>query len=117
MSVLLDENGLNANINCKILEPEVMEKFGFVKKERHWLFFKPLCVDIWMSITIYEDSDKRPEIDIIDDQICQPYDYQEILRQHPSARFATIVKTLVEIELSKLSDAGIVTGFVQGEYV
>lgn len=56
-------------------------------------------------------------IDLLDDEFCQPYDYQSILNRNPTNICAHKVLEFVETEIKKLQDAGIISGHVEGEYI
>lgn len=127
--VELNSHGVNAKIKAHIFDDAKMREFGFTDyaKDR-WYFcrginFKDVKkkkglsnIDISFSVSIPKDgSDIR--IDILDEDFCQPYDYQYILKKHPEHKIANIVKEQVEYWMEKLQEEGVLEGHVRGEYI
>lgn len=127
--VELNSHGVNAKIKAHIFDDAKMREFGFTDyaKDR-WYFCREINfkdvkkkkglsnIDISFSVTIPKDgSDIR--IDILDEDFCQPYDYQYILKKHPEHKIANIVKEQVEYWMKKLQEEGVLEGHVRGEYI
>lgn len=135
-TILLDDNvevnshGVNKKIKANILSDAEMRKIGFTDhcKDR-WYFCREIDlkdrkyrdIDISFSITIPKDgSDIR--IDVLDEAFCQPYDYQSMIVHARSRRMQpnkVCVETFNQVEhwMKYLSDNGIITGHVYGEYI
>lgn len=115
----LDENGLNKKIQFHLLDDEAMLAAGFrnpATAPDTWYFCKIVAPETSFNVTIYKDG-RRGRIDVLDEQFCQPYDYQLILEKFPHIKFAKDVFEKVEDLMAELEKAGIVTGHVRGEYI
>ena len=117
-NVELNSHGVNAKIKAHIFDDAKMREFGFtdyakdrVKKKRDLN-----NIDISFSVTIPKDGSDI-WIDILDEDFCQPYDYQYILKKHPEHKIANIVKEQVEYWMEKLQEKGVLEGHVRGEYI
>lgn len=107
--------GVNELIKAHILEDETMKKIGFRKLDNYWYYAVTLFDSISFNVTIYNNLDL--EIDVLDDDFCQPYDYQMILRKAPSFKPAVRAFKLVEIEMEYLTNCGVISGHNYGEYI
>ena len=126
MYIELNSNGVNKLIKAKILSDEEMKKIGFTdySKDR-WYFCENIKFpktskyrgfDISFSVSIPKNnSDIR--IDVLDEDFCQPYDYQRILTKSPNHECANIVKEQVEEWMKYLQDNGVLSGHIYGEYI
>lgn len=127
--VELNSHGVNAKIKAHIFDDAKMREFGFTDyaKDR-WYFCRGINfkgvkkkrdlnnIDISFSVTIPKDGSDI-WIDILDEDFCQPYDYQYILKKHPEHKIANIVKEQVEYWMEKLQEEGVLEGHVRGEYI
>lgn len=124
--VKVNSHGINAKIQGHILPDEQMRAIGFTDYDpTHWYFcrivnfpkiIKTRNLIISFNVTIPKDgSDIR--IDILDDDWCQPYDYQYLLYKNPTFRIALIVKEQVEEWMEYLQANGVLSGHVKGEYI
>lgn len=128
-NVELNSHGVNAKIKAHIFDDAKMREFGFTDyaKDR-WYFCRGINfkgvkkkrdlnnIDISFSVTIPKDGSDI-WIDILDEDFCQPYDYQYILKKHPEHKIANIVKEQVEYWMEKLQEEGVLEGHVRGEYI
>lgn len=117
--VEVDENGLNKKIGFVLLDDDAMLDAGFRNPKTAddlWYFFKNVAEETTINVTIYKDG-RRGRIDVLDEQFCQPYDYQHILEENPHHPFATKVRDNVEAIMADLAERGIITGHVRGEYI
>lgn len=73
-------------------------------------------VEICFSVRIPKDNSDL-NIMVVDDDWCQPYDYQYLLSKNPDNECANIVKKEVEILMKYLQDNGVLRGHVYGEYI
>ena len=124
--VELNSNCVNAKIKAHILSDKEMREIGFTdySKDR-WFFCRSITFpreprykgfDISFSVSIPKDgSDIR--IDVLDEDFCQPYDYQRILSKNPNHPCASIVNEQVERWMEYLQSKGVLSGHVKGEYI
>lgn len=72
--------------------------------------------DISFNVSIPKDgSDIR--IDVLDEDFCQPYDYQSMLHKNPTFEPALIVYEQVEEFMEYLQSKGALSGHIKGEYI
>lgn len=100
-------------------EPNYPEKWPIPP---HWYynkFFSYKSLEITFSVNYYVDPYKGSQfcIDVIDDDFCQPYDYQRMLKRNPEFIYAKKVWEFVENEMEKLQASGIISGHIRGEYI
>ena len=124
--VELNSNCVNAKIKAHILSDKEMREIGFTdySKDR-WFFCRSITFpreprykgfDISFNVSIPKDgSDIR--IDVLDEDFCQPYDYQRILSKNPNHPCASIVNEQVERWMEYLQEQGVLSGHVKGEYI
>ena len=120
--VELNSNCVNAKIKAHILSDEEMREIDFTdySKDR-WFFcrsiqFPYIGFDISFNVSIPKDnSDIR--IDILDEDFCQPYDYQSMLHKNPTFKPALIVYEQVEEWMDYLQSKGVLSGHIKGEYI
>lgn len=113
----LNSHGTNAAIRAHILPDKEMRRLHFSDHvPSKWYYCKLLSDEITFNVTIPKDGSDI-SIDVIDDDFCQPYDYQAILRDSPSHKFALKIKELVECEMKSLQDAGVLSGHNYGDYI
>ena len=124
--VELNSNCVNAKIKAHILSDKEMREIGFTdySKDR-WFFCRSITFpreprykgfDISFNVSIPKDgSDIR--IDVLDEDFCQPYDYQRILSKNPNHPCASIVNEQVERWMEYLQSKGVLSGHVKGEYI
>ena len=135
MSIKVNSNGVNQLITYTILSDEKMKEIGFhknyhegTKYEKYspnWWFTRRIefpkekewnGVEIEFTVVIPKDG-SGIDIAIIDEDFCQPYDYQRILRTDPNHECANIVKEQVEKWMEYLQDNGVISGHTYGEYI
>lgn len=115
----VDENGLNKKIKAHILSDKEMEAAGFrfIESVNRWVFFRFVGKDISFNVGINKDDESDFRIDVLDEDFCQPYDYQAIMASDKRHPVASSVFKKVEEYMEKLSDAGIISGHEYGEYI
>lgn len=124
--VELNNNCVNTKIKAHILSDEEMKEISFTNYyEPNWYFCRSIKFpqtkryrgfDISFSVSISKDgSDIR--IDILDEDFCQPYDYQMILNRNPNFPTALIVYEQVEEHMKYLQSKGVLSGHTKGEYI
>ena len=92
--VPLNNRGLNANLRAKPVPDQTMLDNGFrwVNDER-WCYYEDLGYNVSLNITV---STEGLSIDVLDDNFCQPYDYQAILRKNPESKVALEIHRKVQ---------------------
>ena len=116
----LNEHGVNAEISATLLDDKKMRKAGFADNKEKWFLFKHVGnpkYDISFSVEIPKQDPGKLRIDVLDEDFCQPYDYQHILINNPICIPALRVWIDVEELMEQLKDAGIINGHVFGEYI
>src|SRR5574344_1539460 len=124
--VKLNSNCVNAKIVAHILPEKEIREIGFTNcYEPIWYFCRVIKFpkekryrgfDISFNVSIPKDgSDIR--IDVLDEDFCQPYDYQRILSKNPNHPCASIVNEQVERWMEYLQEQGVLSGHVKGEYI
>lgn len=122
----VNSNCVNAKIKAHILSDEEMREIGFTDYSKTtWFFCRSIKFpkeeryrgfDISFSVLIPKDgSDIR--IDVLDEDFCQPYDYQSMLRKNPTFKPALIVLDQVEEHMKYLKSKGVLSGHIKGEYI
>lgn len=127
MNIEVNSNGVNKLIKYNILSDEKMRDIGFTDYSKdNWYFCRTIKFpkdkkeyrgfDISFNVNIPKDnSDIR--IDVLDEDFCQPYDYQYMLDKTPNFEPALVVKEQVEDWMRYLQDNGVISGHVYGEYI
>lgn len=134
-NIELNSHGVNKAIKATILSDERMKEIGFHKNfhegtkfekpSPYWFFRRAIefpkekewkNIEIGFSVRIPKDGSDI-EIDIIDEDFGQPYDYQYMLSKYPYHKCANIVKEQVEKWMKYLQDNGVLSGHVYGEYI
>ena len=124
--VEINSNYVNAKIKAHILSDEKMKEIGFTDYSKTtWFFCRSIKFpkevrykgfDISFNVSIPKDgSDIR--IDVLDEDFCQPYDYQAMLHRNPIFEPALIVYEQVEEWMDYLQSKGVLSGHVKGEYI
>ena len=135
MSIELNSHGVNKAIKATILSDERMKEIGFHKNyyegtdhekySPYWYFCRGIRfpkekrwrgVEISFQVNIPKDNSDL-NIMILDDDFCQPYDYQYILSRNPKNECAKIVKEDVEKWMTYLQENGVLSGHSYGEYI
>lgn len=112
-----NNNGTNIKIKAHILSDKEMKEIGFTDfaKDR-WYYCKDLGKDISFNVTIPKDGGDI-EIITLDENFCQPYDYQIILDHSPTHKLASMIRDKVEEQMDYLQSAGVLSGHNRGEYI
>ena len=81
----LTKYGCNANIRINLLSDNLMRIARFTDyREGYWYFCKdlrPLAHGISFNLSIKKDDPTDWRIDILDEDFCQPYDYQWMIKR------------------------------------
>jgi len=125
--VKVNSHGVNVKIKANILPEKDMRGAGFAdNNKKSWYFWRAIQFpknekryrnfDVSFSVTIPKNGDEI-RIDVLDENWCQPYDYQHMLENNPNFEPALIVNEQVEKWMEYLQDKGILEGHVKGEYI
>lgn len=115
----VDETGLSLAIQFHVRPESEMLAAGFripYEGADHYYLCRMVESDISMNVTVPMDG-SRGRIDVLDEEFCQPYDYQHMLSQRPHHPFATKVKDKVDDEMERLVEAKILSGWSRGDYI
>ena len=114
----------NANIKGHILDKEQMEALGFLYNENSmaWIYSKTLYNEDYFFCKI---TDNDIEIMILDDNFCQPYDYQNMLHGVDHERekntnwykYAMKVHNKVQEIMAKLVEGGVISGYERNDFI
>lgn len=117
----VNEKGLNTKIKANILEDKKMQALGFTDyREGYWNFMREVAEDITFSLSINKTDSNDFNINVLDDNFGQPYDYQSSLSKetyHGPSPFAVSVYNNVEKIMEWLTECGVISGHVKGEYI
>ena len=114
------------SIKGRILSDEKMREIGFTDyvKDR-WYYSKTIRFPkekiykgfhITFNVTIPKDG-SNIQIDILDEDFLQPYDYQYILQNNPIFDPCLIVKEQVEEMMIYMQEQGVISGYTKGDYI
>ena len=120
MGAETNKNGVNIKIKANILSDNEMREVGFTDCSKDiWYFSRMIqgIKDVSFSVSINKNNPQDLSIDVLDEDFCQPYDYQHILKKNPCFKQCLIVKDEVEKWMKYLENNGILTGHVYGEYI
>lgn len=126
MTVEVNSKGVNKKIMAHILSEEEMRKIGFTDFNKNYWYFCKLIkfpknkkykdFEISFEVTIPKDGSDI-EINALDENFLQPYDYQYMLNKSPNFEPCLIVKRQVEEWMKYLQDKGILSGHKYDEYI
>ena len=118
MEIKLNKNGVNNKIKVNILSDDKMKDIGFSEnREGFWYYCKSLGSEITFNLIINKADILDFQIDILDEDYMQPYDYQEMLELAPKDKFTNNIKYKVENIMEYLKDNKIIIGHIRGEYI
>lgn len=112
--------GMNSELKFNVLDDKKMRKHRFADNGDSWCLFKQVGnpkYEISFNLVIPEGNPELAHIDVLDDDFCQPYDYQHILRENPNCIPALRVWIDVEEIMAWLNEIGVVEGHKFGEYI
>lgn len=117
----LNENGINKKIRVHLLSDKEMRKLGFTDyRKGYWYFCRNICSTIDFSITINKKTSEDFRIDVLDNDFCQPYDYQGMLSKERYGKHNSVaIKVYEETEkwMEYFKEKRIISGHEKGEYI
>lgn len=115
--VPLTEKNQNANIKANILEDKEMRKLGFTDHNKStWYYFRDLGNDVGFNVRINKEN-KQIEIDVLDENFGQLYQYQSMLINGNRDKFILDIHNKVQKEMKRLMELGIIYGYELGDYI
>lgn len=115
--LILNSNHVNSKIKARILPDNDMRNAGFTQHvQGKWYYCKSLRHDISFNVTIPTDGSDI-NIEVLDEDFLQPYDYQKFIADGSSNDFPYQIRDLVENEMDRLQELGVLSGHVRGEYI
>lgn len=115
---LTKEGFTNKIILNKDLTTEEMLAYGFSNNNEPNLYYsKMVGADTSFNLIVDKKSKQIKNIDVLDEDFLQPYNYQSILMKDNSHEFARSVFDRVDQLLNQLQSDGIISGYQRGMYV
>lgn len=115
--VTLNSHHCNAAIQVTVLSDEEMRAAKFTDHREGWWYYSHRLFDtISFNISIAKDGSDW-NIDVLDEDFLQPYDFQRIIQNNPTLPYARKVASCVEEQMSYLHNKGIINGHNKGEYI
>ena len=97
---------------------ERLLQYGFSNHHAPTLYFgRMVGPEISFNLVVDKKSLFIKNIDVLDEDFLQPYDYQAMLMRDQTHPLARQVFDEVDKVLSKLQDDGILNGYVRGMYI
>lgn len=125
--VKVNKHGVNTKIKAVILSEEKMRKIGFTDYSPCTWYFSRMIqfpkekryrnFEISFNVLINKNNEDDLRIDVLDDDFCQPYDYQSGLERSPDFEPYLIVKEQVEKWMEYLQNKSVLSGHASGEYI
>lgn len=113
--VKINEHGNNAAIKVHIRDDNSMNAIGFRRANGYWYFCCPVHRNITFNMTVKSEDDWQ--IDILDEDFLQPYDYQAM---YESGNYRPVILTVME-NVNEIMDSfvrkGIISGWEVGDYI
>ena len=128
-NINLNSHYVNADIKAHILSDDQMKAAGFryikINNKNNlgeWVYVNRLDIpnnyNIEITFSVYIPIDGSDiNIQVIDEDFGQPYDYQYMLENNPRFAFALFIRERVEEQMQKLQDAGILSGHNKYDYI
>ena len=121
-NVPLNKKHTNANIKINILEEDKMRELGFTDycKDTWYygdLVFKDGEFVVTFNLSVKKNNPSNFTIDILDDNWCQPYDYQKMLLNNPYLKTGLKIHNKVQEIMKKLMDNGVIENYTLGDYI
>lgn len=114
-------NGFNMNI--KLHPSQTMQSLsdnGFTNYDPPTISYMNLVnpdLNVSIILRVNQETLKITGIDIMDEDLMQPYDYQNMLKDNPGFKPAVIIYHDVNKIMYDLQDRKIITGFKEGMYI
>ena len=112
----IDERGQNKNLRYHIVDKDIMESLGFRHTGNVWMLRE--CIgNIGIYIRITDDC--IGTIDVLDNDFCQPYDFQYIIviLKNKTPKVAIEVQHKLYNILDSMKTFGVLENWEWGDYV
>lgn len=116
----LRKNGTSKNIQTKEgLTVQKLLDYGFTNHHDPTYYYCRMVGDeISFNVSIDKKTLKENvKIDVLDEDFCQPFDYQRMILEGKVTPLVSSVYERVEEEMAKLQEAGILIGHIRGNYI
>lgn len=109
-------NKIKINKNMTV---EKLLDYGFTNYHEPSLYFSTMIIynDISFNLRVSKKTLKITDIDVLDENFMQPYDYQAMIMDNKNHTIARKVFDKVDEILNKLQNDGIIVGYQRGMYV
>lgn len=109
----------NAALSMHPLDDATMRELGFTDlRKGYWYLCRRVSPDSDTTLNVHIAKDGHDwQIDVLDENFCQPYDYQYLLSVNPTLDYANNVADECEKWFRKLSEWGLLSGWHEGMYV
>jgi len=103
----------------KNMTADKLLKYGFTNHYEPSLYFSTMIIynDISFNLRVSKKTLKITDIDVLDENLMQPYDYQAMIMDNKNHTIARKVFDKVDEILNKLQNDGIIVGYQRGMYV
>lgn len=116
----LTKHGNNAAIVVYDFPEEKMRELGFTDYQNGWWYFhKAISADISFNLQIAKDGSDW-QIDVLDENFCQPYDYQHFIMKseiNDIPFVALKTKEKVDQIMEDLVEKGVIRNWKVGDYI
>ena len=113
------ESHQNALIKANAASDKEMREYGFTDHRDGIWYYCAMLSDvsgISFNCTINKKTN-HVEIDVLDEDWLQPYDYQSILKEDTKHHYALLVHAQVQKQMQKLQEIGIIDGYIPNDYI
>lgn len=109
----------NAALSMHPLDDATMRELGFTDlRKGYWYLCRRVSTDSDITLNAHIAKDGHDwRIDVLDENFCQPYDYQYLLSVNPTLEYANNVANECEKWYRRLSEWGLLSGWHEGMYV
>ncbi|CAL7896733.1 YopX family protein [Fusobacterium necrophorum] len=116
--VPLNNKVQNANIKAVLpLDSNKLKKLGFTSYDpKSYYYCKEIHEDITFNISIEKES-KEVQIDVLDENFCQPYDYQRAIKNGAEKGIPIEIHKEVQKLMKMLLENEIIEGYILGDYI
>ena len=112
----VDKRGQNKNLRFHVINEHIMKSIGFNHTHDFWI----LCDSVdTVSINIKITDDGIGTIDVLDDEFCQPYDFQQMILEKGDNAPTLAIKIQHKLYtiLDSMKTFGILENWEWGDYI
>lgn len=125
--VKVNSNGTNVNIQFHELDEASMKCLGFRRINDRWVYSQTVQISKYpnkkdrypleVSFNVSMPDDGELNIMVLDEDFCQPYDYQYMESHGTVNNYTKQTRAFVEEQMERLQNAGVLSGHNPGDYV